>query len=78
VKKVLPVKALTAADFAIYGEVMNENTTDPDQIPNVAGEGDTSTDAPDTTSGGSPDTSSDRPPATEQPDGTPTENPSGG
>jgi hypothetical protein len=56
---------------------MSEPTSDPDQIPNGAGEGDTSTDAPDTTSGGSPD-GADQPPKTEDADGTPTENPSGG
>jgi hypothetical protein len=61
---------------------MTQDATDPNEIPNGAGDGDTDTDAPDTSSGGSPDTGadsgSDRPPATEAPDGTPTENPSGG
>jgi len=57
---------------------MSEDATDPDNIPNGAGEGETSTDAPDTTSGGAPDSQPDKPPATEQSDGTPTENPSGG
>jgi hypothetical protein len=41
---------------------------DPDDLPNGAGEGDSNTDAPDTTSGGAP----------QEPDGTPVENPSGG
>jgi hypothetical protein len=59
-------------------EDMNEDATDPDNIPNGAGEGQTSTDAPDTSSGGSPDTKPDKPPVTEDEDGTPTENPSGG
>jgi hypothetical protein len=57
---------------------MTDDAKNPDEIPNGAGEGDTSTDAPDTTSGGSPDGGSVRPPDTEAPDGTPTENPSGG
>jgi hypothetical protein len=57
---------------------MTDHATDPDQIPNGAGEGETTTDAPDTTSGGSPDAPSDRPPSTEEPNGTPPENPSGG
>jgi hypothetical protein len=37
---------------------MTDEAKDPDQIPNGAGEGETSTDAPDTTSGGSPDEAS--------------------
>ena len=57
-------------------------SADPDQIPNGAGEGDTGTDAPDTTSGGAPQAPATEdpasPPRTEEPDGTPTENPSGG
>jgi hypothetical protein len=56
---------------------MND-ATDPDEIPNGSGEGRTSTDAPDTSSGGAPDGTSVRPPDSEDPDGTPTENPSGG
>jgi hypothetical protein len=48
-----------------------------DQIPNGAGEGDTDTDAPDTSSGGEPQQPAS-PPHTEESDGTPTENPSGG
>jgi hypothetical protein len=50
---------------------------DPDNIPNGAGEGDTSSSAPDTTSGGKPEEPS-APPRTEEPDGTPVDNPSGG
>ena len=57
---------------------MTDNASNPDDLPNGAGEGDTSTDAPDTTSGGAPDGTSVRPPDTEQPDGSPTENSSGG
>ena len=61
-----------------YREDMTDDATNPEQIPNGAGEGQTGSNAPDTSSGGSPDSPSDRPPATEDPNGTPTENPSGG
>ena len=57
---------------------MTDDATNPDEIPNGAGEADPSTEAPDTSSGGSSEGTSVRPPDTEQPDGTPTENPSGG
>jgi hypothetical protein len=53
---------------------MDDDSTNPDAIPNGSGQGQTSTDAPDTTSGGFPD----EPPQTEEQDGTPIENPSGG
>ena len=56
---------------------MTNDAKDQDDIPNGAGDGSTSTDAPDTTSGGSPEEPSS-PPSTEEPDGTPVENPSGG
>lgn len=59
-------------------ELMNEDAPEPDQLPNGAGDGETSTDAPDTASGGSPDQDKSHPPATESSDGTPVENPSGG
>ncbi len=57
---------------------MTDEATNPDELPNGSGHGDTSNDAPDTASGGSADGGSDRPPTTEEPDGTPVENPSGG
>jgi hypothetical protein len=57
---------------------MTDQAADPDQIPNGAGEGQITPNAPDTTSGGPPDAPSDRPPGTEDPNGAPTENPSGG
>ena len=55
---------------------MTDDATDPDNIPNGAGQGSTSDDADDTTSGGAPEKPSSTP-DTEDPDGTPVENPAG-
>ena len=71
-------QALWLSVVPTYVGNMSENTSNPDDLTNGAGEADTSSDAPDVTSGGSPDGTSVRPPNTEQPDGAPTENPSGG
>jgi hypothetical protein len=49
-----------------------------DNIPNGAGQGQTDTDAPDTSSGGAPDPDLTQGTPTEESDGTPVENPSGG
>lgn len=57
---------------------MTAEATNPDELPNGTGEGDTSSEGSDTASGGSADEQTDRPPVTEQPDGMPVENPSGG
>ena len=72
---------------------MMNDATDPDDLPNGSGHGDTSPDAEDTTSGGTPDQpwSAPKPPeegdvqpstappksALEDEDGTPKENPAG-
>jgi hypothetical protein len=56
---------------------MTDETNGTDDIPNGEGHGDTSVDAPDTSSGGSPE-QPDSAPEKENPDGTPVENPSGG
>ena len=56
---------------------MTDDATDPDNIPDGSGEGDTSVNPPDTTSGGAPGAPS-TPEPPQDPDGTPPENPSGG
>lgn len=56
---------------------MMSDDRSPDEIPNGAGDGDTGTDAPDTSSGGQPQDPAS-PPDTEESDDTPIENPSGG
>ena len=72
---------------------MTDDATDPDDLPNGSGTGDTSPDAADTTSGGTPDQpwsapkppedgdampgDGDSAPELEDADGTPKENPAG-
>lgn len=65
---------------------MTEDATDPDALANGSGNGDTSSDAEDTTSGGTPDQpwsapkppeDGDAAPDLEDEDGTPKENPAG-
>ena len=55
---------------------MTSEATNPDDLPNGSGDGDTNTDAPDTASGGSADHRADRPPVTEQPDTARVDDPS--
>ena len=59
-----------------YRRYVADTTKNPEDIPNGAGEGSTSDNAPDATSGGSPE-QPDSAPNKEDPDGTPKENPAG-